>query len=90
MGWGKEGDAGGEQCSRGGLAMAGGEVVTDARGTRPTGHGSKNRGHRETAGVKGNPPRPIRRPEGSAETSVVMAGDESTWPHAKRVLEAMK
>jgi hypothetical protein len=49
-------------------------VVTGAWGTRPTGHGLKNRGHREMAGVKGNPPRPIRRSEGSAETAVAMAG----------------
>ena len=31
--------------------MAGGEVVTGARGTRPMGHGSKNRRHQEKEGA---------------------------------------
>ena len=55
--------------------MAGGEVVTGARGTRPTGHGSKNRGHQEKEGEQGISARPIRRPEERAETAVAMAGE---------------
>ena len=42
--------------------------------TRPTGYGVPNRGHQEMEGVKGNLPRPIRRSEGRAETTVAMAG----------------
>lgn len=54
--------------------MAGGEVVTGARGTRHTGHGSKNRGHRETEGKQGTSPRPRTGPEDAAEATVAMAG----------------
>ena len=45
-----------------------------ACGTRPTGHGSKNRGHREMAGVKETSSRPIRRPKDATEAAVAMAG----------------
>ena len=55
--------------------MAGGKEVTGARGLGPTGHGSKNRGHRGREGVEGNPPRPRLRPEVMAEAVVAMAGD---------------
>ena len=53
--------------------MAGGEVVTGARGTWPTGHGSKNRGHLEIEREQGNSPRPIWRPEGRAKMALTMA-----------------
>jgi hypothetical protein len=54
--------------------MAGGEVVTGTWGTRPTGHGSKNRGHREMEGKQGTLPRPRTGPEDAAEATVAMAG----------------
>ena len=47
-----------------------------ACGTRPTGHGSKNQGHREMAGVKETLSRPIRRLEDVAEVVVAMAGGQ--------------
>ena len=53
-------------CRRRGLA--------GARGIGDRGHGFHNRRHWEMAGVKGNPPRPIRRSEGSAEMAVAMVG----------------
>ena len=59
-----------EQCGHGGIAIAGGEVVTGAHGTRPTGHGSKNRGHREKEGEQGTSARLIQRPEDAAEAAV--------------------
>ena len=49
-------------------------MVTGARGTRPTGHGSKNQGHREKEGEQGTSARPIQRPEDAAEAAVTMAG----------------
>ena len=70
--------------------MAGGVEVTGARGTRPTGHGSKNRGHREKEGEQGNSARLTRRPEDTAEATVAMAGGESTWAHAAKALETSK
>ena len=70
--------------------MVDGEVITGAWGTRPTGHGSKNRGHREEEGEQGISARPIRRPKDAADVGVAMAGGESTRPHTKRALEAMK
>ena len=70
--------------------MADGEVVTGTRGTRPTGHGSKNRGHREKEGEQGISARPIWRSKDAAGAGVTMAGYESTRPHVKRALEATK
>jgi len=64
--------------------------VTGARGTPPMGHGSKNRRHRELAGVKGNSPRLIRRPEERAEAADAMAGGRSSQTHANRAQTAMK
>ena len=55
--------------------MAGGKEVTGAHGLGPTGHCSKNRGHRGREGVEGNPPRPRLWPEVMAEAVVAMAGD---------------
>ena len=40
-----------------------------------TGHGSKNRRHREREGEQGNSPRPMRWPKNAAEAAVAMAGD---------------
>ena len=54
--------------------MDGGKKVTGARGLGSTGHGSKNRGHREREREPGNSARPIRRPENAAEAAVAMAG----------------
>ena len=56
--------------------MDGGKKVTGARGLGSTGHGSKNRGHRESEGVKGTSDRPIRRPEDAAGEVVSMAGSK--------------
>ena len=64
--------------------------VTGARGARPKGHGLKIRGHRELAGVKGNSPRPIRRPEGRAKAADAMAGGRSSRTLTKRAQTAMK
>ena len=44
------------------------------RGSVATGHGSKNRGHREREGEQGNSPRPMKWPENAAEAAVAMAG----------------
>ena len=54
--------------------MAGGEELVGARGSRPIGHGSTNRGHRGRDGVHVNSPRPRERPEDAAEAVVAMAG----------------
>ena len=56
----------------------------------PTGHGSKNRGHWEMAGVRANSPRPRTGPKDAAGAGVAMAGGESIWPHTERALKAMK
>ena len=55
--------------------MAGGERVIGACGTRPSSHGSKNRGHRGIAGVHATSSRPRKRPEERAEAAVAIAGD---------------
>ena len=55
--------------------MAGGEKVVGERETRPSGHGSMNRGRRVTEEVKAILPRPRTRPEGTADVVVTMAGD---------------
>ena len=70
--------------------MAGGVELTGACETQRTGHGSKNRGHREKKGEQRNPPRPIRRPEGAVGAVVAMAGGRSTRAHAAKALEASK
>ena len=62
--------------------MVGGVELAGACGTRPTGHGSKNRGHRERERVKGTLDRPIRRPEDAAEAAVAMA-DGMELPDAR-------
>ena len=49
----------GHSSSHGGSAMAGGKEHAGEHGTVATGHGSKNRGHRESEGVKGSSDRPI-------------------------------
>ena len=49
----------GHSSSRVGLAMAGGKEHAGEHGSVATGHGSKNRGHRESEGVKGISDRPI-------------------------------
>jgi hypothetical protein len=54
--------------------MASDEVVTGVRGTRPTGHGSKNRGDREMEGKQGTSARPRTGSEDAAEATVAMAG----------------
>ena len=54
--------------------MASGKEHAAMHGSVATGHGSKNRGHWESEGVKGTSDRPIRRPEDAAEAAVAMAG----------------
>ena len=57
-------DLGGEtgNSSMAGAAMAGGKEHASMHGSVTTGHSSKNRGHRESEGVKGISDRPIWRP----------------------------
>ena len=64
----------GRNSDAGGNSMAGGVEITGERVIWPTGHGSKNREHREVAGVLANTSRPRRRPEGKAGAAVAMAG----------------
>ena len=64
----------GRNSDAGGNSMAGGVEITGARVTRPTGLGFRIREHQENERVKGNSPRPIRRPENTAEVTVAMAG----------------
>ena len=59
-------------------------------GTWPTGHGSKNRRHREMEGVLANPPRPRTRPVDAVGTVAAMASGESTRAHVAKALEASK
>ena len=54
--------------------MAGGKEHAGVHGSVATGHGSKNRRHWESEGVKGISDRPIRRPEDAAEAAVAMVG----------------
>ena len=54
--------------------MAGGKDHAGVHGSVATGHGLKNRGHRESEGVKGTSDRPIRWSEDAAEAAVAMAG----------------
>ena len=75
MGGREKGALAWNSSSDGGAAIDGGTKATGTRGLGSTGHGSKNRGHQKTAGVKGNPPRPIWRPEERAEAAVAMASD---------------
>ena len=53
--------------------MAGGKNLTGDRETRPTGHGSTNRGHRGREGVHATSARLRTGPEDVAETEVAMA-----------------
>ena len=63
-----------EQCGRGGAAIAGGEEHAGVIGTGATGHGSKNRGHREMAGVHAISAVPRRRSEDAVGAVTAMAG----------------
>ena len=55
--------------------MAYGEEVVGERETRPSGHGSMNRGRWGREEVKAISPRPRTRPEDTADAVVAMAGD---------------
>ena len=55
-------------------SMAGGEEVVGERETRPSCHGSTNRGHRGREGVKVISPRPRTRSEDTTDAVVAMAG----------------
>ena len=55
--------------------MDGGKDLAGERVIWPTGLGLRIREHRENERVKGNSPRPIRRPKNTAEEAVAMAGD---------------
>ena len=55
--------------------MACGEEVIGEWETRPSGHGSMNRGCREREEVKAISPRPRTRPEDAVGGVVAMAGD---------------
>ena len=59
---GGEKELAGNSSSGGGATMAGGKEHASVHGSVATGHGSKNRGHRESEGVKGISDRPIWRP----------------------------
>ena len=82
MGGREKGAPARNSSSGGGAAMDGGKKVTDAHGLGSSGHGSKNRGHRERERVKGTLDRPIRRPEDAAEAAVAMA-DGMELPDAR-------
>ena len=90
MGGREKGAPARNSSSGGGAAMAGGKDSPERAVMGPTGHGSKNRGHREMVGVRANSPRPRMGPEDAAGAGVAMAAGESSRPHAKRALEAMK
>ena len=72
---GREKEAVGNSSSGDGAAMAGDKEHASVHGSVATGHGSKNRGHQESEGVKGTSDRPIRRPKERAEAAVTIAGD---------------
>ena len=71
---GGEKEPAGNSSSSSGAAMASGKEHADVHGSVATGHGSKNRGHRESEGVKGTSDRPIRRSEDAAGEVAAMAG----------------
>ena len=79
-----------EQCIHGGTAITGGEEVTGVRGTGATGHGLPIREHLGREDVHATSSRLRTGLEDAAGAGVAMAGGESTWPHVKRALEAMK
>ena len=71
---GREKEAVGNSSSGDGAAMAGDKEHASVHGSVAMGHGSKNRGHWESEGVKGTSDRPIRWPEDAAKAAVTMAG----------------
>jgi len=70
--------------------MDGDVELASACGTRHTGHGSKNRGHREKKGKQGIPSRPMRRPEDAADKVADMAGGKELPGACDKAIQTTK